>query len=205
MSEYTEVERPFLAQQAITHKPGLRVGARSFTGNPCDGHTLAARLEQTNTLLQDIGTMPTTAIVDLGYRGVDAQVAPVQGVHRGKYKAPHWPATPLAQPQGPLVAARRCRRRAARAEPRGGLRHPLLAWTEMPTGVIARVLGAGRCRHFRPDPGAVSAPAPGPCAGAVAMTASTDRKPAEVPRPAPERAPEPCSSSRRGIREECCR
>jgi IS5 family transposase len=47
------------------------VGARSFPGNPYDGHTLAEQLEQTNNLLQDIGVKPTTAIVDLGYRGVD--------------------------------------------------------------------------------------------------------------------------------------
>ena len=71
---------------AVTHKKGLMVGARSFTGNPYDGHTLAAQLEQTSTLLQDIGTKPTTAIVDLGYRGVDADCAPVQVIHRGKHR-----------------------------------------------------------------------------------------------------------------------
>lgn len=56
---------------AVTHKQGLMVGARSFPGNPYDGHTLAAQLEQTAALLQDIGVMPTTVVVDLGYRGVD--------------------------------------------------------------------------------------------------------------------------------------
>ena len=71
---------------AVTHKLGLMVGARSFPGNPYDGHTLAAQLEQTTTLLQDLGVRPTTAVVDLGYRGVDAQVAPVQVIHRGKNK-----------------------------------------------------------------------------------------------------------------------
>lgn len=71
---------------AITHRHGLMVGARSFPGNPYDGHTLAAQLEQTTTLLQDVGTKPTTAIVDLGYRGVDTDVAPVQVIHRGKGK-----------------------------------------------------------------------------------------------------------------------
>ena len=34
------------------------VGARSFPGNPFDGHTLAAQLEQTGALLQDIGVAP---------------------------------------------------------------------------------------------------------------------------------------------------
>jgi len=71
---------------AVTHKQGLMVGARSFPGNPYDGHTLAAQLEQTTVLLQDIGVKPTTAIVDLGYRGVDHEVAPVQVIHRGKSK-----------------------------------------------------------------------------------------------------------------------
>ena len=71
---------------AVTHKQGLMVGARSFPGNPYDGHTLAAQLEQTAALLQDIGVMPTTAVVDLGYRGVDASVPPVQVIHRGKSK-----------------------------------------------------------------------------------------------------------------------
>ena len=72
---------------AVTHKLGLMVGARSFPGNPYDGHTLAEQLEQTNTLLQDIGVKPTTAVVDLGFRGVDEACAPVQLIHRGKFKS----------------------------------------------------------------------------------------------------------------------
>ena len=36
---------------AVTHKQGLMVGARSFPGNPYDGHVLAAQLEQTTTTL----------------------------------------------------------------------------------------------------------------------------------------------------------
>jgi len=74
------------ASLAVTHRQGLVVGARSFPGNPFDGHTLAAQLEQTTTLLQDIGVAPKVAVVDLGYRGVDAAVAPVQLIHRGKLK-----------------------------------------------------------------------------------------------------------------------
>ena len=72
---------------AVTHQHGLMVGARSFPGNPYDGHTLAAQIEQTNTLLQDLGVKPTTAIVDLGYRGVDKDLAPVEVIHRGKFKS----------------------------------------------------------------------------------------------------------------------
>jgi IS5 family transposase len=71
---------------AFTHRQGLAVGARSFPGTPFDGHTLAAQLEQTTTLPQDIGVAPRVAVVDLGYRGVDATVAPVQLIHRGKLK-----------------------------------------------------------------------------------------------------------------------
>ena len=56
-------------------------------GNPYDGHTLAAQIEQTTNLLQDIGVKPTTAIVDLGYRGVDKDLAPVEVIHRGKFKS----------------------------------------------------------------------------------------------------------------------
>lgn len=72
---------------AVTHQHGLMVGARSFPGNPYDGHTLAEQLEQTNTLLQDIGVKPTTAVVDLGFRGVDEACAPVHLIHRGKFKS----------------------------------------------------------------------------------------------------------------------
>jgi transposase, IS5 family len=72
---------------AITHRHGLVGGARSFPGNPYDGHTLAEQLEQTSTLLQDIGAAPSVAVVDLGFRGVDEARAPVQLIHRGKFKS----------------------------------------------------------------------------------------------------------------------
>lgn len=71
---------------AVTHKQGLMVGAKSFPGNPYDGHTLVHQIEQTNSLLKNVGVVPTTAIVDLGFRGVDQEVAPVKVIHRGKYK-----------------------------------------------------------------------------------------------------------------------
>jgi transposase, IS5 family len=71
---------------AVTHKSGLMVGARTFPGNPFDGHTLAQQLEQTSNLLQDLGRKPQQAIVDLGYRGVEADNPGVQIIHRGKHK-----------------------------------------------------------------------------------------------------------------------
>ena len=65
---------------------GLMVGARSFPGNPFDGHILSAQLEQATNLMQDLGRRPTQAIVDLGFRGVDADNPGVEIIHRGKYK-----------------------------------------------------------------------------------------------------------------------
>lgn len=72
---------------AVTHRSGLMVGARSFPGNPYDGHTLAPQLEQTRILLEDFGVEPQQAVVDLGYRGVDAENLGVQIIHRGKYRS----------------------------------------------------------------------------------------------------------------------
>jgi len=72
---------------AVTHKQGLMVGARSFPGNPYDGHILAAQLEQTANLLQDLGRQPKQAIVDLGYRGVDADNPGIEIIHRGRFKS----------------------------------------------------------------------------------------------------------------------
>ena len=59
---------------AMTLKHNLIVGAKAFAGNPFDGHTLREQLEQAAILMQDTGMKPTTAYVDLGYRGVDADL-----------------------------------------------------------------------------------------------------------------------------------
>lgn len=75
------------ASIAVTHKSGLMVGARTFPGNPYDGHVLNQQLEQTAILLEGTGKAPKQVIVDLGYRGVDADNPTVQIIHRGKYKS----------------------------------------------------------------------------------------------------------------------
>lgn len=64
------------------------MGARSFPGNPYDGHTLHGQLEQTAILLEALpdSLRQKTAVVDFGFRNVDAEIAPVQLIHRGKYK-----------------------------------------------------------------------------------------------------------------------
>ncbi len=72
---------------AVTHRSGLMVGARSFPGNPYDGHTLYAQLEQTNSLLENVGATPKTVVVDLGFRGVDADNPDVEIIHRGRFKS----------------------------------------------------------------------------------------------------------------------
>jgi IS5 family transposase len=71
---------------AVAHKPGLVLGARSYPGNPFDGHTLSDQLEQVTNLLQDIGVKPHTAVVDLGFTGVDADNPGVEIIHRRKFK-----------------------------------------------------------------------------------------------------------------------
>lgn len=75
------------ASIAVTHKSGLMVGARTFPGNPYDGHILSAQLEQTRILLEDVGREPKEVVVDLGFRGVDRDNPRVEIIHRGKYKS----------------------------------------------------------------------------------------------------------------------
>lgn len=68
---------------AVTHQFGLVVGARTFPGNPYDGHTLHEQIEQVNILCGDHGVAVKEAVVDLGYRGVDAANPGVLIKHRG--------------------------------------------------------------------------------------------------------------------------
>jgi len=68
---------------AVTHQSGLVVGARTFPGNPYDGHTLHEQIEQVNILCGDHGINVKEAVVDLGYRGVDAANPGVLIKHRG--------------------------------------------------------------------------------------------------------------------------
>ena len=69
---------------ALTRNGNLVVGARSFPGNPYDGHTLNEQMEQAGILIQETGVQPAEAYVDLGYRGVDKE-NPATGIrHRGK-------------------------------------------------------------------------------------------------------------------------
>ena len=71
---------------ASTLQHNLIVGARAFHGNPYDGHTLWAQLEQASILMQDNAVAPTEVYVDLGYRGVEADNPQVRIVHRGRWR-----------------------------------------------------------------------------------------------------------------------
>ena len=75
------------ASIAVTHRRGLIIGARTFPGNPYDGHILSAQLEQTNILLEDVGRAPKQVVADLGYRGVDADNPGVEIIHRGRIRS----------------------------------------------------------------------------------------------------------------------
>lgn len=70
-----QVTKKVKTSLAVTHKSGLITRARTFPGNPYDGHVLSAQLEQTVILLEDSGVRPTQAVVNLGYRCVDADSA----------------------------------------------------------------------------------------------------------------------------------
>ncbi|RYU58392.1 hypothetical protein EWI61_10975 [Methylolobus aquaticus] len=72
---------------AVTYAQGLMVGARIFPGNPYDGHLLHAQLEQTTILLEPHAVAPKQVLVDLGFRGVDADNPNVDLPHRGKFRS----------------------------------------------------------------------------------------------------------------------
>jgi IS5 family transposase len=70
----------------MTLKGNLIVGARSFPGNPYDGHTLNEQIEQSTILMQSLGVKPEKVYTDLGYRGVDKANPDIEIKHRGKGK-----------------------------------------------------------------------------------------------------------------------
>jgi IS5 family transposase len=70
------------ASIVVTAKESFIVGARSYPGNPYDGHTLKDQLQQVETLT---GKKPETCFVDRGYKGsgVDDIKVLVAGQKRG--------------------------------------------------------------------------------------------------------------------------
>jgi IS5 family transposase len=75
---------------AVSSRGGWFVGAKSFTGNPYDGHTLAAQMKQVESL---IANQVSEVFVDMGYRGhdYDGEVAVhVDKRRRGSTPQPRW-------------------------------------------------------------------------------------------------------------------
>jgi len=75
---------------AVTSRGGWFVGAKSFAGNPYDGHTLAAQMRQVTSM---IGDRVGEAYVDLGYRGHDYNgpvTVHVDKRRRGRTPPPLW-------------------------------------------------------------------------------------------------------------------
>ena len=71
----------------VSHQHGLMLGARTFPGSPYDGHILSAVLEQATNLTQDLAVKLRHIVVDLGFRGVDADNPDKEIIHRGKFKS----------------------------------------------------------------------------------------------------------------------
>ena len=71
----------------VSHEHGLMLGARTFPGNPYDGHILSAVLEQAKNIMQDVRVQIKQVVVDLGFRGVAADNPDQQIIHRGKFKS----------------------------------------------------------------------------------------------------------------------
>ena len=67
----------------VSRRHGLMLGARAFPGNPYDGHILNAALEQATNLMQDHAVVFKQIVIDLGFRGVDADNPEVRIIHRG--------------------------------------------------------------------------------------------------------------------------
>jgi IS5 family transposase len=75
---------------AVTSRGGWLVGAKSFTANPYDGHTLAEQMKQVKKL---IGDKVSEAYVDMGYRGHDYEgkaTVHVDKRRRGRTPRPLW-------------------------------------------------------------------------------------------------------------------
>jgi IS5 family transposase len=75
---------------AVSSRGGWFVGAKSFTGNPYDGHTLAEQMKQVKKL---IGDKVSEAYVDMGYRGHDYEgkaTVHVDKRRRGRTPRPLW-------------------------------------------------------------------------------------------------------------------
>ena len=132
-------------------------------GNRYNGHVLSAQLKQTNNLLQNLGRSPKEVIVDLGYRGVDADNPGVQLIHRGKYNSLSDPEKRLLkrrQAIEPLIGDTKVDHRTDRCWLQGAMGHALhalsraagynirwLLWAIVRLGLGGPFLRSVRCSH----------------------------------------------------------
>jgi IS5 family transposase len=72
---------------AMTLKGNLIEGARSFAGNPYDGHTMHEQIGQSAIQMQGLGVKPEVVYADLGYRGVDRDNPEIKIKHRVKFNS----------------------------------------------------------------------------------------------------------------------
>jgi IS5 family transposase len=75
---------------AVTSRGGWLVGAKSFTANPYDGHTLGAQMDQVKSM---VGDRVSQVHVDMGYRGHDYRgkaTVHVDKRRRGRTPRPLW-------------------------------------------------------------------------------------------------------------------
>ena len=77
------------ASITVTHKQGLIVGAKTFPGNPYDGHILHEQLEQTNILLEGSSAKPKQVIVDPGFSGANVDNPNVEIIHKTPAQLPY--------------------------------------------------------------------------------------------------------------------
>ena len=161
------------ANIAVTHKSGLMVGARTFPGNPYDGHLLSAQLEQTCILLEDVGRSPKEVVVDLGFRGLDRDNPPGGDHSPRQVQVADQATAPLAQaatgggagdwspqvgsPDGSLLAPGPTGRHPACRAVRHRLQPALVAAGHAPSGPEGRFLapsftGADRALQWRSFP-----------------------------------------------------
>ena len=65
------------------------MGAKTFPGNPYDGHILHEQLEQTNILLEGSSAKPKQVIADLGFSGANVDNPNVEIIHKTPAQLPY--------------------------------------------------------------------------------------------------------------------
>jgi hypothetical protein len=88
------IVRPLVSKNVLDDVKRM-LNLRSNTGlkplellaQPSDGDTLNDQIEQATILMQETGEKPSTAVVGLGYRGLDRDNSGLTIIHRGKTKS----------------------------------------------------------------------------------------------------------------------